>query len=321
MSSSRVFGGSYRRALARALVDLGKDIENLVVLDADTMSSTGSLEFSRRFPERFVNVGISEQDLIGTAAGMAVAGLRPVAVAFSSFIMRAWEQIRNTISRDSLDVTIVGTHAGLSDYMDGSSHQALEDIALMRVLPGFTVAVPADEVATYALTRALIEESRGPSYMRIGRDNAPKVYERGEEFKIGECKVHEDGSDAVIMAIGPMVGAAMEVSRILGKRGLSVGVVDVYSIKPVDEHCIVKKAKDSGLVVTLEEHNVHAGLGGLVAEILSEKLPRRIYRIGVRDRFGTSARSYEELLRFMGLDPCSVAKSLTEVLSLGAKVC
>ena len=316
-----LFRGSYRRALARSLVELGDRMEDLVVLDADTASSTGSIEFSRRFPERFLNVGISEQDLIGTAAGIAIAGLRPVALAFSSFIMRAWEQIRNTISRDSLRVTIIGTHAGFSDYMDGASHQALEDIALMRVLPGFTIAVPADETATHQLVRVLVEDSRGPSYMRIGRDNAPRIYESGEEFRIGSCKVLEEGSDVVVFSMGAMVGVALEASRLLRRKGLSVGVVDVYSVKPVDEPCIVGRSRGAGLVVTLEEHSIYGGLGSLVSEVLSERLPRRVYRIGVRDAFGSSAGSYEELLRFMGLDPCTVAGSIAGVLSGGSKVC
>ena len=316
-----LFRGSYRRALARSLVELGNRVEELVVLDADTASSTGSMEFSRRFPERFINVGISEQDLIGTAAGVAIAGLRPVAIGFSSFIMRAWEQIRNTVSRDSLSVTIIGTHAGLSDYRDGASHQALEDVALMRVLPGFSVVVPADETATSQLVRVLVEDLRGPSYMRIGRDNAPRVYERGEEFRIGGCKVLEDGGDAVVFSMGAMVGVALEASRLLRRRGLSVGVVDVYSVKPVDEQCIVGRSRGAGLVVTLEEHSIYGGLGGLVSEVLSEKMPRRVHRIGVRDSFGTSAGSYEELLRFMGLDPCSVANSIAGVVSGGSKVC
>lgn len=311
------FRGSYRRAFAKALVELGSEREDLFVIDADTMRSTGSIEFSRRFPERFVNIGISEQDMVDTAAGMAIMGLTPVAVAFSSFMMRGWEQIRNTISRDALNVKLVATHSGLSPFIDGSSHQSLEDIALMRLLPNFIVVVPADEEATYSLLRRIID-ARGPAYMRLGRDNAPSIYERGEEFRLGRCRVVRDGGDLVIFSVGAMVGVALGVADELARRGFDAGVVDLYSIKPADEDCIVRQASRASIVFTMEEHRVQGGLGGLVAEVLSERMPRRVYRVGVRDGFGSSARSYEELLRFMKLDPDSVLRSLLEVVRGGS---
>ena len=283
-----------------------------MVLDADTPSSTGTLAFARRFPDRFFNVGISEQDLVSTAAGLAIAGKTPVAAAFSMFLMRAWEQIRNTIARDGLNVKLVGTHSGLSDYMDGASHQSFEDIALTRVLPGFTVLVPSDPVATRDLVARALLEHRGPVYIRLGRDNAPEIYERGEEFPIGGAKVLEDAGDIAIFSAGAMTGVAVEVAERLRGKGYRAGVVDVYSVKPVDRDTIVRQAVKAGLAVTIEDHSIHGGLGSLVAEILSETRPVRVVRIGVEDSFGASARSYKRLLDHMGLTPEKISSLLIE---------
>ena len=301
---------SYRRAFGETLVELGQSCRDLVVLDADTPRSTGTLIFAERFPERFINVGISEQDLVATAAGLAIAGKIPVAAAFAMFLMRAWEQIRNTIARDGLNVKLVGTHSGLSAHLDGSSHQSLEDLAVMRALPRLTVVVPADAVAVRSLTRQAVLEHKGPLYMRLGRDNAPRVYREGEELRIGGASVLEDPGDVVIFACGPMVSVALEASRILARRGLRVGVVDVYTLKPLDEETILRQAGKAGLVVTLEEHRVVGGLGSAIAELLAEKLPRRVLRLGVGEAFGTSARSYGQLLEYMKLAPTHVARAV-----------
>lgn len=301
---------SYRRAFGEALVELGQSCRDLVVLDADTPRSTGTLVFARRFSERFINLGISEQDLVATAAGLAIAGKIPVAAAFAMFLMRAWEQIRNTIARDGLNVKLVGTHSGLSAHLDGSSHQSLEDLAVMRALPRLTVVVPADATAVRSLTRQAVLEHKGPLYMRLGRDNAPRVYGEGEELRIGGARVLEDPGDAVIFACGSMVGVALEASRILARRGLRVGVVDVYTLKPLDEETILRQAGKTGLVVTLEEHRVVGGLGSAIAELLAEKMPRRVLRLGVVEAFGTSARSYVQLLEYMKLAPTHVARAV-----------
>ena len=301
---------SYRRAFGEALAELGGKCRDLVVLDADTPRSTGTILFAERFPERFVNVGISEQDLVATAAGLAIAGKIPVAAAFAVFLMRGWEQIRNTIARDGLNVKLVGTHSGFSAHLDGSSHQSLEDIAVMRTLPRFTVLVPADAVAVRSLTRQAVLEHRGPLYMRLGRDNAPVVYSEEEELRIGGARVLEEAGDAVIFTCGAMVGVALEASRILAGKGLRVGVVDVYTVKPLDEETILRQARKAGLVVTLEEHSVVGGLGSAIAELLAEKMPKRVLRLGVAEAFGTSARSYEQLLEYMKLAPSHVAKAI-----------
>ncbi|WP_460124394.1 transketolase family protein [Stetteria hydrogenophila] len=307
--------GSYRRALGRALVEAGERCRDVVVLDADTPTSTKTIAFARAFPERFFNIGISEQDLVDTAAGLAIAGKIPVAAAFAMFLMRAWEQVRNTIARDGLNVKLVGTHAGLQDYMDGASHQAFEDVALMRTLPGFAVLVPADEAAVRALVLEAVLNHKGPVYLRLGRDDAPVVYEEGEEFRVGGSKVLIDAVDAVIYAYGPMVGVALEAARILRRQGIHAGVVDVYTVKPIDRETVVRQARKAGLVFTLEDHSVYGGLGSAVAEVLSEEAPTRVVRIGVRDSFGTSARSYPELLEYMGLTPERMAERVRGEIS------
>lgn len=281
------------------------------MLDADTARSTGTIAFAERFRERFFNVGISEQDLVGRAAGMAIAGLRPVAAAFAAFMMRGWEQVRNTIDRDALNVKLVATHAGLSAHVDGSSHQALEDIALMRSLARTSVVVPADEASTFESVVWLVERHRGPAYVRLGRDNAPSIYEDGSfKFRLGGLEVLEDGGDAMILACGPMVGVALEASRILRRRGLRVGVADVYSVKPIARLKIEVLARAQPALVTLEDHRTLGGLGGAVSEVLaSAGLGVPLLKLGVPPGvYGSSAPTYSDLLRYLSLDPESVAR-------------
>jgi len=307
---------SYRRILGRVLVEVGAVLRDLVVLDADTARSTGVIEFAREYPSRYVNVGISEQDLLATAAGLAVSGKIPVATTFSMFIMRGWEQVRNTIARDKLNVKIIATHSGLSDYMDGASHQCLEDIALMRVLPEFVVLAPSDPTLTRAVLREAIAEHYGPVYVRLGRDNAPILgYREDEDLHIGGSRVVVEPVDAAIMSYGPMVRVALEASEILRRKGLGVGVIDIYSLKPIDKETVVKYAEKTGYIVTLEDHSVYGGLGSIVAELLAEESPTRIMRLGTRDRFGASARSYYELLEYMGLSPEQVASKIEQFLA------
>ncbi|MEB3780920.1 MAG: transketolase family protein [Desulfurococcales archaeon] len=305
---------SYRRAFSEALLDVGSRNRDLVVLDADTARSTGTLAFAKKYPERFINIGISEQDLVDTAAGLAIAGKTPVAAAFSMFMLRAFEQIRNTVARDSLNVKLVGTHSGLSAVIDGASHQSLEDLAVYRAIPNMTVVSPADAIATRILVSRAIEEHRGPLYMRLGRDNAFRVYDDSEDFRIGGFRVIRDGSDVMILSIGPMVWVSLQASEILMAKGIDAGVVDVYTLKPLDRRGIVKVVSRTGLVVTVEEHNIIGGLGSAIAEVLAEEKPSKMLRIGVNDSFGSSARSYDELLEFFGLTPKAVAKRILEVV-------
>lgn len=302
---------SFREAFGRALVELGREHENLVVVDADVKNSTKTVYFERAFPERFIQVGISEQDMVSTAAGLAIAGKVPVVSAFAVFLMRAWEQIRNTVARDNLNVKLIPTHSGFSDHMDGSSHQCLEDVALMRTLPNMTVVVPADAPSVPVLLREVIAHE-GPVYMRLGRDHAPRVYEN-PGLKLGEASVLRRGSDVLIVANGVMVSVALEVAERLEKRSVEAGVVDMHTVKPLDEGTLLRLAKKVNTVITMEEHSIYGGLGGAVAEALSEKLPRRVVRIGTVD-FGRSSRDYFSLLRRYGLTADSVLERIVEVV-------
>ncbi|AEC51240.1 transketolase c-terminal protein [Pyrococcus sp. NA2] len=302
---------SFREAFGQALVDIGRRNEKIVVVDADVKKSTKTIYFEKEFPERFIQVGISEQDMIGTAAGLAIAGKIPVVSAFAVFLMRAWEQIRNTVARDNLNVKIIATHSGFSDYLDGSSHQCLEDIALMRVLPNMKVVVPADAYATRVLLEQIVEDE-GPAYMRIGRDYAPRVYD-GEELRLGHANVLREGSDVLIISAGVMVSMALRAAEILRGKGIEAGVVDVHTVKPLDEGTLTRLARKVNLVVTAEEHSIYGGLGGAVAELLSEKVPRRVIRIGT-STFGRSSRDYLSLLERYGLTAEAISSKIMEVL-------
>jgi len=302
---------SFREAFGRALVELGKENEKIVVVDADVKSSTKTVYFERAFPERFVQVGISEQDMVSTAAGLAIAGKIPVVSAFAAFLMRAWEQIRNTVARDNLNVKLIPTHSGFSDHMDGSSHQCLEDIALMRVLPNMTVVVPADAPSVPVLLKEVVEHE-GPVYMRLGRDHAPRVYER-PELELGRASVLREGSDVLLVANGVMVSVALEVAKALEERNVEAGVIDMHTVKPLDERTLVRMARRVNTVITMEEHSVYGGLGGAVAEVLSERLPRRVIRIGTTD-FGRSSRDYFALLKRYGLTADAVVRRIEGVI-------
>jgi len=308
---------SYREAVGRALVDLGEKHRDLIVLDADVSRSTRACYFAERFPDRFINVGISEQDMVGVAAGLASSGKIAVVTGFAMFTVgRAWEQIRNVVARGDLNVKVVVTHGGLSNHTDGASHQMIEDIAMMRVIPGMTVVVPADYVETYKAVEAVVE-SRGPAYLRVGRDEAPDVYDWDLEYRLGRANVVRDGSDAVIFACGVMVSQAVEASEMLrGEGGLDVAVVDVHTIKPLDRGLVVEYARRTGAVVTAEEHSVYGGLGGAVAETLSETYPVPVVRVGVMDVFGASSRHYWRLMERFGLSVDRIIVAVKRVVGM-----
>lgn len=305
---------SFREAFSSALIELGKSVDELVVLDADVASSTRTSQFAKLFPRRFIQIGISEQDLVGTAAGLALANKTPVVAVFSMFMLRAWEQIRNTVARDRLNVKFVGTHAGLSDHLDGSSHQCLEDISVMRVIPNMAVAAPADAPSTRKLLFDLVKW-KGPAYMRIGRDYAPRVHE--DEVELGKISILRDGHDVCLAACGVMVYEALEAAKVLEGKKISASVLDVHTIKPLDEPALTKLAKGAKGVVVAEEHSVIGGLGGAIAEVLSEKAPTRVFRVGVRDLFGTCSRDYPSLLEHYGLTHKNIAKAAEAVLRGG----
>ncbi len=289
-----------RDAYGAALLELGKRRKDVVVLDADLSGSTKTAKFAKAFPERFFNMGIAEQDMVGTAAGLALSGKLPFASTFAVFETgRAWEQIRQTICYSSLNVKLVATHGGITVGEDGASHQSMVDIALMRVLPGMTVIVPADGAETEQAINA-IADYNGPVYVRLGRMKAPAVMPGDFRFQMGKAYVFHIGSDANIVATGIMVSAALEAQKTLKSEGLDVGVINMSTIKPLDEEVILRAAESSSLIVTAEEHSVIGGLGSGVCELLSERLPVRVKRIGVKDTFGRSGKP-EELMKLYGL--------------------
>lgn len=301
--------------VGKALLTLGVEHEDLVVLDPDVSVSTKTTYFAERFPERFIRVGISEQDMIGIAAGLAASGKTPVACGFAIFVSgRAWEQVANSVARPGLNVKIVGTHSGLSPCADGASHQAIVDVALMRALPNMRVVVPADAPEAVQALRALVEWY-GPAYLRLGRGDSPVVYDEECDLAIGEANTLREGADATIIANGVMVSKALHAAELLIMDRIDVKVVDMHTIKPLDKDAIEKAAKETGAIVTAEEHSIIGGLGSAVAETLAESRPTPMSRVGIRDRFGESSRSYDDLMRKLGLTSEAIADAVREVIS------
>jgi transketolase len=289
-----------RDAYGTALLELGKRNNNVVVLDADLSGSTKTKGFSKAFPDRFFNMGISEQDMVGTAGGLSLTGKIPFASTFAVFETgRAWEQIRQTLCYSHLNVKLVATHSGVTVGEDGASHQALEDIALMRVLPGMTVIVPADGFETKQ-TIDTVAEYEGPVYVRLGRSKVPSVMPEDYKFAIGKAYVWSIGKDATIVAAGIMVASALEAKEMLAKEGIDAGVINMSTIKPLDGEALLTAAGKSKLILTAEEHSIIGGLGSAVSEFLSEHHPIKIVKLGIRDTFGCSG-SPKELVQLYGL--------------------
>jgi len=278
-----------RDGYGAALVDLGAENSRMVVLDADLSGSTKTKKFSEKYPDRFFNFGVAEQNLIGQAAGFALSGLIPVASSFAMFAAgRAWEIYRNSVGYPHLNVKVAATHAGITLGEDGASHQIIEDIALMRVIPQNTVLVPADYHQASAAIKAAVKFV-GPVYLRLGRPNVPSIYTANDEFKIGGSHVLQQGEKIVFIAAGVMVYEAWKAAALIEKEtGSKITVIDVYSVKPLDEATILTYTRDAKLVVTFEEHNTMAGVGSAVSELLSERQPVRVHRIGIKDEFGQS---------------------------------
>lgn len=284
-----------RDAYGEALRELGASNKDVVVLDADLSKSTKTSVFAQAFPERFFDMGIAEQNLMGTAAGLAAAGKIPFASTFAIFATgRAYEQVRNSICYPRLNVKIAATHAGLTVGEDGASHQAMEDISLMRGLPQMTVIVPADAAETRAAV-AFAAAYQGPVYIRLGRMAVPAVFGDDYEFQHGRAVTLADGKDVTLMATGIMVSRARQAAQALYEQGLTARVLAVATIKPLDSEAVAAAARDTGAVVTCEEHSIIGGLGSAVAETLAEHCPAPLERVGVRDTFGESGRP-EELL-------------------------
>lgn len=303
-----------REAYGAFLASYAKDNKEIVVLDADLSKSTKTAEFQKVCPERFFNMGIAEQNLLGVAAGMAASGKVPFASTFAMFAAgRAFEIIRNSICYTNLNVKVCATHAGLTVGQDGASHQAIEDIALMRSLPNMTVLNPADGVSAKALLEAAAKHD-GPVYVRLGRASVPLCYDENDTFEIGKAKELKAGSDVTLVATGIMVDSAMQAAEILEKEGLSVRILDVHTIKPLDSEAIIKAAQETGAIVTAEEHSIIGGLGSAVAEVLALNSPAPMKMIGVKDTFGESGLP-DELLEKYGMtakDIADAARSLVK---------
>ena len=297
-----------RDGYGKALVELGKEHADVVVLDADLAGSTKTGMFAKAYPDRHFNCGIAEGNMMSVAAGLAASGLTPFASSFAMFASgRAFEQIRNSIGYPQLNVKIGASHGGMSVGEDGASHQCCEDFALMRSIPGMVVICPADGVEAEAATKAAYAY-KGPVYLRMGRLAVPVFHEEGFEFQIGKGDVMRDGNDIAIIANGLMVYEAIQAGEALAAKGINARIINMSTVKPLDEALVLQAARECGKVITCEEHSVIGGLGEAVCSLLSEKLPTPVRRIGVNDQFGFSGPAYEVLEAF-GL----CAKHIVEV--------
>ena len=291
-----------RDSYGNALAELGKEHENLYVLDADLAAATKTVTFKKAFPDRHIDCGIAEGNMVGVAAGMATTGKVPFVSTFAMFLAgRSFEQVRNSIGYPHLNVKLGATHAGISVGPDGATHQCNEDIALMRTIPGMTIINPSDDVEARAAVKAAYEMD-GPVYMRFGRLAVPVINDNPDyHFERGKGVTVKDGTDVAIVAPGLEVAASLEAAKLLEADGISARVINIHTIKPIDEELLVKAAKETGRVVTVEEHSIIGGLGGAVCEVLAEQAPVPVKRLGIRDEFGESGVA-EELLKKHGLD-------------------
>jgi transketolase C-terminal domain/subunit len=298
-----------RESYGHALVDLAKDHDDFVVLDADLAAATKTGIFKAAYPDRFFDCGIAESDMMGIAAGIATTGRVAFASTFAMFAAgRAFEQVRNSIGYPHLNVKIGATHAGISVGEDGATHQCCEDIALMRTIPGMTVVVPSDDVEARAVVKAAYEHE-GPVYMRFARLATPVFNDTPDyHFELGKAVTLRKGSDVTIVACGLMVGAALEAAESLAKQGVDAEVINAHTVKPLDADAICASAEKTGRVVTAEEHSILGGLGGAVCEVLSERHPVPVRRVGVQDTFGESGPAVE-LLHKYGLDAAGIEKA------------
>jgi len=298
-----------RQSYGEALAKLGEENENIVVLDADLSTATKTNIFAKKFPDRFVNVGIAEQNLIGTAAGLATYGKIPFVSTFAVFAAgRAYDQIRNSVCYPKLNVKICATHAGITVGEDGATHQMLEDLSLMRTLPNMTVISPSDDTQT----RWAIEEAsklEGPVYVRLARLATPVIYDENQKFKIGKMVQLGEGTDATVFATGVMVAESLKAQQELAKEGINIRVIDVHTVKPIDREMIVRCAKETKKIITIEDHSVIGGLGSAICEVLAEEYPTKVIRMGMKDRFGKSGKA-EQLLKYFAMDSEALIEEL-----------
>jgi transketolase len=305
-------GGSTREAFGAALAEAGTD-ERIVVVDGDVNNSTFTNAFREKYPDRFINVGIAESNMIGVAAGLAASGKIPVASSFSIFLLaNAFDQIRMSVAFPDMNVKLVGTHAGISIGEDGPSQMAIEDVALACALPGFTVIVPADEYSTKRATQAMLERE-GPTFMRCGRPAVPVLYEEGADFQIGRANQLRDGNDLTIIANGIMVAMALDAAEGLAQEGVQARVLDMHTVKPVDADAIEQAANETKGIVVAEEHMAYGGLGSVVSMVVAERKPTRMAFVDVGDTYATSGKP-DELLSQYGLTPDAILDAARRVL-------
>ena len=304
-----------REAYGNALVEFGEKYKDLVVLDADVSSATKTAAFGKKFPERFINCGIAEGNMVSVAAGIAATGKIPFASSFAMFAAgRAFEPIRNAIGYPHLNVKIGATHAGITVGEDGATHQCCEDIGIMRTIPGMTIINPADAVEARAAVEAAILY-KGPVYMRFGRMAVPVLFDKETyKFEMGKGVWMNEGSDAAIVATGIMVSEAIKAREILAAEKIDAAVINIHTIKPIDKDIIIKAAK-TGAVITAEEHNIIGGLGSAVAEVLSENSPCQMGRIGIQDEFGRSGKA-DELMKIFKITAEDIALKVKEIIKL-----
>jgi transketolase len=315
MSSTQLKMVPTRDGFGRGLVRLGKENRDVVVLSADLTDSTRAAWFKKEFPERFFGLGVAEQDMFGASAGFALMGKIPFACTFGVFASgRAWDQIRVSVSYMNLNVKIAGTHGGISVGPDGATHQALEEIALMRILPNMTIVVPCDAVEA---ERATIEavSVKGPVYLRLGRSGMPVITKETDFFRIGKANTLREGTDLTIFACGQMVYESMLACDILQKEGIKARLVNMHTPKPIDAEAVMKAAYETGAIVTVEEHTVAGGFGSAIAEVVSQENPVPIRMVGIRNRFGVSGEP-EELFEYFGLTPKHIVSAVHEALKL-----
>jgi len=297
-----------RQSYGETLAQLGESNPNIVVLDADLSSATKTAIFAEKYPERFINVGIAEQNMMGIAAGLSTFGKIPYASTFAVFAAgRAYDQIRNSIAYPNLNVKICATHAGITVGEDGATHQMIEDISLMRTLPNMKVMCTSDDIQTKWAVEE-ISKIDGPVYLRLCRLSTPVIYEEGQKFELGKAVQIGDGTDASIIATGVTVSEALKAQEILKEKGINVRVIDIHTIKPIDKDMIIKCAKETKKIITVEDHSIIGGLGSSVCELLSEEYPTKVTRLGIKDVFGRSGKA-EELLQHFKIDSNAIVEA------------
>ena len=292
---------STRKAYGEFLVSIGNN-KDVVVLDADLAEATKTNMFKKVYPERHIDVGIAEADLVGTASGLALSGKTVFASTFAMFLAgRAYEQVRNTAAYSHVNINLCATHAGVMVGEDGPTHQCIEDVALMNVIPTMTVVSPADDISTKKLLNECLKQN-GPKYVRLGRSDVDDIYDNNSTFKIGGSNTFGDGTDGTVFAYGPTVSIALKAQEQLREKGIKIRVVDLYSIKPVDRETIIKSAKETDKLVSIEDHSIIGGIGSIISNVLTEHYPKKLEKIGINDTFGKSG-NWKKVYEYFGLTP------------------